>query len=381
MERSVAQGGLRARAAQAGALDFAPATRADEADIRRLLRDNATDGWIRLALAREPDAFVAGAVGAREHRYLVARERASGEAIGIAEWSVRDAYVNGEVRLLGRLGALRIAPHHRHRIRVLRDGFAAIRVLRHPAAMPYSLTAIAAENAPALRLLGANLPGLPTYRPLEPFTTFALRPARAARTAVMVEPAGEADLPAIAARLARSYRRLQFAPAWSARELRDRCPGLRPDDFLVVRRGPGITGCVALWDQNGFKQTVVHSYAGALGALRPVLNLAAPLLAIPHLPPAGAPLRQVYLSHLAVADDDPEIFATLIDAALAAAQRRGFRLALLGLAERHPLAAVLARRWRHRAYRSLLHLVHWDDGRRAVEALAPGLPHVEIAVL
>jgi hypothetical protein len=355
--------------------------RADEADVRRLLRDNATDGWIRLALAREPDALAAGAVGTREHRYLVARERASGEAIGIAEWSARDAYVDGEVRLLGRLGALRIAPHYRHRVRVLRDGFAAIRDVRHAAATPYALTAIAADNAPALRLLGANLPGLPTYRPLEPFTTFALRPVRAGRSTIPVEPASGADLPAIAARLARSYRQLQFAPAWSARELRERCPGLRPEDFLIVRRGPGIAGCVALWDQNGFKQTVVHGYAGALAALRPALNLIAPVLAMPHLPPAGAPLRQVYLSHLAVADDDPEIFIALIGAALAAARRRGFALALTGLAARHPLAAVLARRWRHRAYRSLLHVVHWDDGRRAAEALGSCLPHVEIAVL
>jgi ribosomal protein S18 acetylase RimI-like enzyme len=380
VDRSVAQGGLSARAPHAGGLDFAPATRADEPDIRRLLRDNATDGWIRLALAREPDAFAAGAVGAREHRYLVARERASGEAIGIAEWSARDAYVDGEVRLLGRLGALRIAPHYRHRVRVLRDGFAAIRDLRHPAATPYALTAIAADNAPALRLLGANLPGLPTYRPLEPFTTFALRPVRAGRIHP-VEPADDADLPAIAARLARSYRELQFAPAWSTRELRERCPGLRPEDFLVVRRGPGIAGCVALWDQNAFKQTVVHGYAGALAAVRPALNLVAPLLATPRLPPAGTPLRQVYLSHLAVADDDPEIFSALMSAVLAEARRRGFGLALTGLASRHPLAAVLARRWRHRAYRSLLHVVHWDDGRRAAEALEARLPHVEIAVL
>src|SRR4029077_14123295 len=123
-----------------------------------------------------------------------------------------------------------------------------------------------ADNAPALRLLGANLPGLPTYRPLEPFTTFALRPARGGRSSIAVEPAGraaregrssmavepaaDADVPAIAARLARSYRQLAFAPTWSARELRERCPGLRPEDFLIVRRGPGIAGCVALWDQN-----------------------------------------------------------------------------------------------------------------------------------
>jgi hypothetical protein len=381
LDRSIAQDSLSGREPPSGDFTFELARRADDADIRRLLRDNATDGAVRLSLAREPDAFAAGAVTGREHRYLLARDRRSGEAIGLAEWSARDSYVDGEVRLLARLGALRIAPRYRHRIRVIREGFAALRDLRHWAATPYALTAIAADNAAALRLLGANLPGMPTYRPIEPFSTFALRPAATWRAGRTVERATAADLPAIAARLDRSYRRMQFAPVWRVRDLRDRCPGLKPEDFLVVRRGPGIAGCIALWDQNGFKQNVVHSYAGALGPLRRGLNLLAPFIGIPHLPPAGAPLKQVHLSHVAVADDDPGIFRALVAAALAAAHRRGFALALLGLAARHPLAAELARDWRHREFRSLLHVVYWDDGRSAVAALDRRMPHVEIAVL
>jgi hypothetical protein len=148
---------------------------------------------------------------------------------------------------------------------------------------------------------------------------------------------------------------------------------------------------VALWDQNAFKQTIVHGYAGALAHLRPFVNVAAPLWRMPRLPAVGEPLRQVYLSHLAVEGHDPVLFQALIDTALADAGRRGFALALTGLAARHPLAAVLTRRYRPHEYRAILHTVHWPGEDAEMNGPASllsqlrlphaGLPHVEIAVL
>jgi hypothetical protein len=366
-----------------GEIAFAIARREDEAELRRALQANATDGWIRLALAREPDAFAAARVMGAHHGYLVARHIGSGEFVGMCEWSARDSYIGGEPRLLAYLGTLRVAPAYRHRMSVLKGGFEATRgLLHHKRATPYALTAIAADNHAALRLLGANLRGLPVYQPLETFSTFALRPRAAAQPA-QVEAARRDDLPAIAVCLSRAYRQYQFAPLWPAHDLADphRCAGLNSEDFLIIRRGPGIAACVALWDQSAFKQTLVQGYAGWLSKARPLVNLAAPVLGLPSLPAAGAPLRQVYLSHLAVQDHDSRAFLALIAAALAAAHRRGFSLALTGLATRHPFAAVLAHRYRAYEYRTLLHLVHWDRGRAPADVPAARLPHVEIAVM
>ena len=290
--------------------------------------------------------------------------------------------MNGEARLLPYLGALRIGKNRRRSIGILKAGFEALRQLRHqPAALPYAVTAIAADNRNALRLLGANLPGMPTYRPIEPISTFAL--ATAQRIPHNVEQAGPGDLAAIAVCLERAHRNLQFAPVWRAADLATRCPGLRAEDFLVLRRGPGVAACVAMWDQTAFKQTVVRGYSARIARLKPLANLVAPLLRMPQLPDPCQPLRQIYLSHLAVEGNDPALFTTLIDAALTAARRRAFPLALIGMAARHPLAAIVRRRYRfrHYEYRSLLHLVHWDDGRAAVDALDARIPHVEIAVL
>jgi hypothetical protein len=362
---------------------FAVAHRDDDADLRALLRSNATDGWIRLALAREPDAFTAAATMGRRHGYILARDTQTREPVGMCEWSARECYIDGEPRLLSYLGALRVAPRYRHRLGVLKGGFAAVRQLLHgDRATQYALTAITSDNHTALRLLGANLPGMPTYHPVETFSTFALRPrATSGWNRIDVQRARPDDISAIAVCLNRTYRQYQFAPLWHARDLTDpvRCRDLSADDFLVVRRGPGIAACVALWNQTAFKQTIAQGYAQPLGSLRPLVNLAAPFLQIPHLPAKGKPLAQVYLSHLAVENNDAGLFRALMRAALAEARRREHTLALVGLATRHPLAQVLARDYRLHEYRTLLHLVQWNDGEKLPSMTR--LPHVEIAVM
>ena len=154
--------------------------------MRRLLRDNATGGWIRLALdARAGCVRCRGLMG-RSHGYIIARGLSTREAVGMCEWSVRESFVDGEPRLLAYLGALRVAPHYRHRLRVLKGGFRRCDgCCIASRATPYALTAIAAEKHGA-RACWA--PGFPACRSIVRsgcFSTFALRP-RAVRRAVNI---------------------------------------------------------------------------------------------------------------------------------------------------------------------------------------------------
>jgi hypothetical protein len=380
LARTTAQGGVSGRSLVAGNLRFAVADREDDADIRRLLRENPLGGWIRLSLEREPDAFAADFGLSRSHAFIVARDRDSGEAVGVCERSVRDAFVDGKVRRLPYLGALRVAPAYRHRIRVLQGGFAAIRaLLNEPGDLPFALTSITADNDAARRVLCAGLPGLPTYRPVGELSTFAIRTADKA-TPPGIEQATPNDLTAIAVLLQRTYRPYQFAPVWHAADLGQLIArgGLRAEDFLIVRRGPGVRACLAVWDQRVAKQTVIRGYAPWLRRLRPLINLAAPPTSMPTLPAVGAPLRQVYLSHVAVEDDATDVFRSLLAAGLVMAHRRGFDLALTGFASEHPFVTLLKTR-RASLYRSLLHLVHWPDS--PPPSIPLHLPHPEIAVM
>lgn len=268
----------------AGGLVVESARPGDDAELRRLLRENPMQGAVRVSLEREPSVWLAAAISGSRHHAVVARDPASGRIAATGCRSVYDAWVGGEPCRLGYLSQLRIGAGGRGRRRLLAAGYAALGERRVPDELPFDVTTIVADNRPARRLLGAGLPGLPRYRELERFVTLVLPawprlPSRAPR-GVVVERGDEAALPEVAAFLDRQARRHQFAPRVSAEALR--CPsrsrGLAPGDFLLARRDGVLVGCVAVWDQSGYKQVVVRGYAPRLARFRPWLDLVSRLL-------------------------------------------------------------------------------------------------------
>ena len=343
----------------AGDFDYWVAGREDEPTVRDILARVATSGRIQLSFQREPDAY--GAVfGACAEDFILARNRRSGEYVGVCERVVRETFVNGSIQRLPYLAALRVAPGYRHRLLVLRGGFEAVRqLLGNDGELPFSLTSIMSDNAVARRVLSANLRGMPRYEPVGEMSTFVL----AAHGSGEVEHASESDLPQIAAALLRSAAELQFASAWTLDTLRaaHAAGWLRAEDFLVLRRDGVIRACAALWDQSAYRQVVVAGYAPWLRRTRPLINGAATLLGLPRLPAPGGRLRCAYLSHLAVDDAAPEDLLGLIALVRAEARRRGIELVLLGQASDHPLAAWLRKLRRQREFRSQLYVVRWPE--------------------
>ncbi len=359
------------------AIEFAIATREDEPDLRRLLRANPVGGGYVLGLEREPDAFAADFGLSERHVFVIARRRDTGEAIGMCERLVAPAFVNGRVERLPYLGALRVAGSHRNRIAILKGGFAALRDQAEQAdELPFALTSITADNDVAKRVLTAGLKGLPLYTPLAAYSTFLLRPRRAA-IAPEITPASDADWPALSAFLQSAMQPRQFAPLWSEDRLRRCGPA---DQFLLYRQGGAIRGAVAVWDQRVRKQVVVRGYPKAVGTVRPLVNLAAPILGLPHFPPEGSILAQAFLSHLAAEADDPAILTALVQAGLAEAKRRGLLVAVLGCPSDHPLRSDVRKQWRGVEYQTDLYLVRWPGQEPWVNAQA-GAIFPDVALL
>ena len=67
----------------------------------------------------------------------------------------------------------------------------------------------------------------------------------------------------IAACLQRNGARRQFAPHWPAQNLFTpaRTPNLHPEDFFLTLHGSRVVGCLAVWDQTPFKQTICAATA------------------------------------------------------------------------------------------------------------------------
>lgn len=364
-------------------LTIAVATPDDDAELRRLMRETPMEGSISLAFAREPSFF--GASGVEGESTTVLAREPSGRVVALFSRSVRPSWVDGERRDLAYLSALRIRPAYRARRGLLRAGFARVRELEdaHPGDVPYAITTIVSDNRPAVRLLEAGLPGLPRYHRRQDLLTLAAPCWRRRYRAVpglAVRGAELGDLDDIVAVLGRWGRRHAFGPVWTAETLADpeRCRDLRVEDFVVAIRGGRMVGCVALWDQSGFKQSVVAGYAGALRWGRHAINVAAPWLDVPRLPAPGSLLRHAYLSHLAVDDDDPSVARAVVGWATDRARPLGLAYVTTMLCDDHPLLATLRQLLRPRVYRSTLYLVAWGDS----PVPAPGaLPHLEVAVL
>jgi hypothetical protein len=366
-------------------VDFHIAGPQDEPDLRRLLRENPMAGAISVSLEREPDAFLAGSVEGEAYRVIVARDRATHRAIGMASRSVYTGFFNGELSRIGYLGQLRLDRRWRGRAGLLRRGFRLVQSLRAPEELPFDLTSIVADNAAARRVLAAGAPGMPVYREVAPLVTSIVpiwRRRRARPGPLPVRPATAEDLGAIAECLRRNRARFQFAPCWTAHDLRSaaRSRGLTPGDFLIAERGRALTGCLAVWNQQRFKQIVVRGYRGPMRWRRAGVNALARLAGTPRLPDPGRPIPHVYISHVAVDDDRPETFGALMATACDRALARGASCAIAGFAESHPFTRLLARGYRPWTYRSVLYTVHWPGA----DAAAPPdgrLPHHEVALL
>ena len=367
---------------------FEVATPADDPEIRRLLRENPMGGAIRVSLEAEPSSFDAAAIQGDVHQLLVARDERDGKLVGMAGRTVLDAWIDGEPRRLGYLSQLRVDAAHRNSPRLLAAGNARFRALHGDGETPLYVTTILADNARARRVLERGLPGMPTYLPRGELVTLVLPTARRLRrgplpAGLAVRPAQEEDLDAIVERLARHGRRHNFAPHWTKAALRseERTRGLAARDFFVVERGAHLVGCLALWRQGPFKQAVVRGYDRRLRMLRPLHNLACPLTGAPRLPRPGVALRSAFLSHLAVDDDDPDVLLALVGAAHSRAVGEPIDYVHLGLSPTHPSFAPIAAAFPHRAYRSLLYLVHWEDGAEAARRIGNRPPHLEVAIL
>ena len=283
---------------------FALATPADDADIRRLLRENPMPGQITLTLEREPDYFSDAGLPGAEKQTIVANE--GGRVVCMGNCSIRERFVNGRPRRVGYLGGLRLDSRATGRFDILRRGYEFFRELQADRPADFYFTSIAADNAPARKFLERGLPGMPTYELIGEFVTVLLPIEN--RASDHTEPeADDLDFGELFECLDKHGRDYQFAPRWSGVELSAlQSLNLKSDDFQVMRDGGRINACAALWDQRAFKQTVIRGYTPWLALARPAVNFAARILGTTRLPAVGSTLAHAFISHFAVKPENSD---------------------------------------------------------------------------
>lgn len=346
----------------------------DDAGIRRLLRQQAMPGRVRLALTREPDFSTGCAVTGDDYRIVVARDVESGDVVGVACRSIRHVFVNGEERRIGYLSQLRVDERFHGRWLVSR-GFSLLEQIDRCDPVPFYLASIVEGNDEASGVLVRwRRRRFPAFHEAARYCTLALpasRPKPALAGPEEIVHGSVDQVPELVRFLRADGARYELAPAWTEeRLLALGALGLKMDDIVIARRGGRIAGVMALWDQSAYKQAVVRGYSGWLRAIAPLM-----------LPRVGDEIRSAYASLVCVANGNAALFGRLLRDVYNLASARGFSYLLVGLDVRDPLRARV-RAYRHIAYASRLYLASWShEGGSTHARLDERLTRVDLATL
>lgn len=359
---------------------FSLATSEDDGAIAALLAQSELPGWISLSYQAMPGHH--GTLHPQGHSQTVLARDASGVAAGMVTRTVLPGYFGGKQATLGYLGQFRIAEAFRRRPKLLQQAFASFRKLADdPDETPWYFASILSGNLAAKRLLTADLPGFPKFKRAGALFTLAFRSkSRAADPAI--RPATADEMPQLAAFANRLNADRPLSPRLDAADLANGCwLGLSAHDFMMLHDGGRLIGIAALWDQREFHRLTVTGYDRRLRPWRKLVNLAAPLAGLPHLPAPGETLANATLAFLSVEGNDPGAARRLLAHARHVAAQRGLAMFSLGLAEDDPLLTPLRRAGRHILYESCIYAANWHDG-----AALPGhdefqLMRPEIALL
>lgn len=352
---------------------FAVATPADDAALRRLLRETPLHGAISISFEREPDYFRGTGLAGAHDQTIVAFE--NNRLVCMGRCLTHDAWLNRAVRRVGYLGELRLASSAQGRFDILRGGYDYFHRLNDRNPAEFYFTSIAADNQRARRFLERGVRGMPRYGFLGELTTLLV--STSARTSASLPKRETASVDELAEFLNTVAGRHNLSTVWTPNALHALTRhGLNFDDFRVIRVNGKIAAAAALWDQRPFRQTVVRGYSHSLGLLRPVINSVGRLFALPRLPAPGSVLAHAFLFPPAVSPEHAHLLSELVAGFRSLAATKGFDCLTLALPSNHASLRDLRRRFHTRSYVTRLYRVSWPGDATLELDDRPTLPDI-----
>jgi hypothetical protein len=300
------------------------------------------------------------------------------QLVGMYHCTLLPVHVDGQPAQAVYLGGLRVQAAYRNKLRIIRHGFASIS--RHVQHRGVFFTSVASENVVARRLLERRLRGMPIYRQTGEMETLAIA-VQQARSSRLLQQATLADIPALVEFSNRQASGFQFSPVLSESWLRGLSggKGLRLSDFWLLKDGTDVHGCLAVWDQRVYKQTVARGYRFPLGALRPAYNVWAGLAGRIQLPAPGRQLEQAFLSFVAFDAFAETVALGALREGVGKVREKGAKAAVLGLSVSNPLREIVKGAMPFHAYRTCIETVTLSG--QAMHPLDGRSPQPEVALL
>jgi hypothetical protein len=365
--------------------DIQPAEPSDLQDVEQLLTQ-PVDQVVRMTMEYRPDLRLAEGIEADRYDRVVVRRGGSGEAIGTGSRLVRDVFLDGEKRTCGYLAQLRKISELKVGRKVFVECYRKLMALRMPEECPFDLTSIMADNALYIKAMERGLRDMPRYHRIGELITVVISTAGgwpgASRMGGFEEipPQSTAELSEF---LIEQQRRFDFASVWSESALEQLFEkgGLGMDDFVSIGQAGQRLAVAAVWDQSPFKQITFHRYPALLKYTRPLVNLFLRATGRVPYPRLRRPIPFAFLSHIAVADDAPAIFASLLRRAKMLAKRRGLKYLVFGIPKGHPFLGLFEDTSRAYTMQSNLYLVTEHQEPLPEQARPKRIVYPEVALL
>lgn len=369
---------------QASDIIYRIAQAKDDAKLKALLRENDMDSWVQMTLEREPSFFKGENLWGNSMAVIAYQYKPPYATIGMYSYALMPVHLNGKAVSLGYLGGLRVNPEYRYRIRLLKHGYNSIKSFTsHYDTSPFLFTSIASENQVARRLLEAGLKGMPIYQPLGELESLGISTKRGklSQSGQLLQQATTKDIPALVAFYNQQASQYQFSPVLSEQWLYalDGEKGLTLEDFWLLKEGQNIVGCMAIWDQRAFKQTVSRGYRFPINILRVPYNIYAQVTKGLPLPKVGETLEQAYLAFMAFGKLSDAIILEAISEGITKVREKQANTAVIGLSSTNPLCGIVKKRFRAYVYRTCIEIVHWQDVPKP--NLDSRAPQPEVAIL
>lgn len=355
----------------------------DEAELRKLLVKTAMPGVIRLSYGRDPHFFNSLGVLGKHNQIAVARN-VTGNIVGFGVRSIKSMYVNGEIQQIGYLSNLRLEKKYRGNI-LLAKGFKYLYELHQDNQCSFYLTTIMADNENAKEVLLDSRGFLPVYHPWGKLNTYLINDSsiKLPRSNLQIEFAKCSDMEEIVKFLQQEGRQKQFFPHYLQSNFNSESGllrGLHNQNILVAKQNQKIVATLALWNQNAFKQILVHSYHPILKLLRPIYNLYSKIRNKPCLVKPGYPLDFYYAAIVCVKNNDSKLFSHILSAAVTYLNKQNKSFIALGLHENDPLNDVL-KDFRYKLMQSNLYVVSFPSDKIDLSYLKNKVPYLELGAL
>ena len=284
---------------------FSVMTEADNAEVLDLINSTSVKGDIEVSFTKEPDYLKAMKVCADDVQAVIGKVNGKVEILGTR--SLKKVYINGNEETLGYLSDLKISGNAK-KIHALSDGFRFMKTLMDDGRAKLHIATIIEDNKQGkIALTWANKNSkVPNFYDLGIMNTYFILPflPKPVMKNIEIIRGSEEILDDIVKFLNTEGRKKQFYPVYS-KEYFLNLPNFKLEDFYIAIQNGIITGVVAKWEQTPFKQVIIKHYHNRWMWLKKLTGNI--------LPKEDEPIKQFYLSFIAVKDDNNCIFEALLN--------------------------------------------------------------------